>query len=155
MPPRAQCIVHRGNRLLMVKHRYQGQEWWCLPGGAVEEGETPAEATIRELREECQVEGTVVREMSLVTYSDAGDQAYTYLVDIGDQEPQMGHDPEFGGDEQVLADARWVGLDEISERDRTFLWSAGLLGVRAFYDEVANWGDWVSYPGRDREEKQL
>jgi 8-oxo-dGTP diphosphatase len=155
MPVRAQCIVHRGNKLLMVKLRVNGVEWWCLPGGGVEEGETSAEATIRELREECTVEGTIVRETSVITYFDAGDQAYTYLVDIGDQEPQMGHDPELGADEQVLADVRWVALDDISERDRTFLWAAGLLGIQPFYDEVANWGDWVSYPGRDGEEKQL
>ena len=81
MPPRAQCIVHRGNRLLMVKHRHQGLEWWCLPGGGVEEGETPAEAVVRELREECNVEGTVVRQSSVVTYHSDGVQAYTYLVD--------------------------------------------------------------------------
>jgi ADP-ribose pyrophosphatase YjhB (NUDIX family) len=155
MPPRAQCIVYRGNKLLMVKHRHRGVEWWCLPGGGVEEGETPTEATIRELREECNVEGTIVRETSVVTHFEAGVQAYTYLVDIGDQEPGMGHDPEFEEDEQVLADVRWVALDEVSERDRAFLWSAGLLGIQPFYDEVANWGDWVSYPGRDGEETQL
>jgi hypothetical protein len=36
---------------------------------------------------------------------------------------------------------------EIPERDRAFLWAAGLLGVAEFSSEVSNWGDVVSYPG--------
>ena len=41
----------------MVKHHHEGKEWWCLPGGGVEKDETPAEAVLRELKEECGVEG--------------------------------------------------------------------------------------------------
>ncbi len=35
---RAQSIVCRGDRILMVKHRADGVEWWCLPGGGILEG---------------------------------------------------------------------------------------------------------------------
>jgi len=38
---RAQCLVIRNNKILMVKHCHEGEEWWCLPGGAIEKGETP------------------------------------------------------------------------------------------------------------------
>ena len=31
-------------------------------------------------------------------------------------------------------------LAEISERDRAFLWAAGLLGTGAFFEEVRAWG---------------
>ena len=68
-PGRTQCIVHRKNRLLMVRHRQNNEEWWCLPGGAIEEGETPAEAAVRELKEECCVNGKIVRETGVVVYS--------------------------------------------------------------------------------------
>lgn len=33
-------------------HRHHGEKWLCLPGGAVEAGETPAEAAIHELKGE-------------------------------------------------------------------------------------------------------
>ncbi len=142
---RAQCIVYRHNKLLMVKHRQNGQEWWCLPGGGVEAGETPAGAAIRELKEECCVKGVVIRQTSHLTYSSS-DETYTFLVDIGDQVPHLGTDPEFQETGQILSDVKWMTLSEIPERDRAFLWAAGLLGIEAFLAEVSEWGDSISYP---------
>lgn len=129
----------------MVRHRQGEAEWWCLPGGAVLDGETPAEAALRELEEECRVRGRVVRETSVVTYGP-DDRHYTYLVDIGRQEPALGCDPEHAADSQVLQEVRWMRLDALSERDRAFLWTAGLLSVPPFGGLVLGWGDAVSYP---------
>ena len=144
---RAQCIVHRGNKLLMVQHHHQGKTWWCLPGGGVEQSEAPAEAALRELEEESCVRGVIIRKMSHVGYS-AEDETCTFLVDIGEQTPSLGHDPEVAAGKQALtlSDIRWLRLSEIPERDRAFLWAAGLLGIGEFLAEVSEWGDRISYP---------
>jgi ADP-ribose pyrophosphatase YjhB (NUDIX family) len=44
--PRVQAIIVRDGRVLMVRHRWYGEEWGCLPGGAQELGETPAQGAL-------------------------------------------------------------------------------------------------------------
>jgi ADP-ribose pyrophosphatase YjhB (NUDIX family) len=129
----------------MVKHRVENQEWWCLPGGGLEGKETPANGALRELREECNVRGTLIRQTSHITYAP-DDEAYSFLVDIGDQAPSLGYDPEVASGKEVLVDVQWLSLSEIPERGRVFLWASGLLGVGDFLKEVESWGDSLSYP---------
>ena len=128
---RAQCIVTRNGRILMACHHHEHDSWWCLPGGAVEPGETDAEAALRELSEECCVTGKIIREMGLFL-EDNGNRSHTFLVDIGDQEPSLGYDPEEPPGEPVLVAVKWLTLMEIPERDRAFLWTIGLIGVEDF-----------------------
>jgi ADP-ribose pyrophosphatase YjhB (NUDIX family) len=142
---RAQCIIHQGRRILMVKHRQYGDEWWCLPGGGVEAHEALEAAALRELREECGVAGQIVRKSAHSTDAD-GMETMTFLVEIGSQEPHMGNDPEFSHADQILVDMRWMTLAEIPERDRAYLWAAGLMCVPEFLEEVSHWGDELSYP---------
>ncbi len=142
---RAQCIVQRGRRILLVKHCQDNEEWWCLPGAGVEPHETAAEAALRELQEECGVLGKIIC-LTSQTMDGAKVQSVTFLVEIGDQEPNIGADPEFTAADQILVDLRWLTLLEIPERDRAYLWAAGLLNVPGFEDEVSSWGDALSYP---------
>ena len=142
---RAQCIVVRGRQILMAKHRMHGEEWWCLPGGGIEPQETAPDAALRELREECSVTATILRQTTAYT-DDLGVETITFLVDIGEQEPQRGNDPEFAHEDQILREIRWLALAEIPERDRAYLWAAGLLCVPLFLEEVSAWGDAFSYP---------
>jgi len=142
---RAQCLVRRDRQLLMVRHRLGDQQWWCLPGGGVEEGETSPQAALRELKEECNVDGNILCQLS--TYTDGADvESVTFLIDIGSQEARLGVDPEFERNDQILVDLCWMTLEEIPERDRAYLFAAGLLSIPDFLFEVSRWGDEISYP---------
>jgi ADP-ribose pyrophosphatase YjhB (NUDIX family) len=142
---RAQCIVVREHKILMVKHHETDCEYWCLPGGSIEPDELPSEAALRELQEECNLTGRIVRETSIVKYSQ-NDISYTFFIDIDNQTPLMGYDPELDKESQILSEVKWMSLKEISERDRCFLWAAGLLGIPGFLKEIENWKDVISYP---------
>jgi 8-oxo-dGTP pyrophosphatase MutT (NUDIX family) len=149
MRVRVQALVVRQGRILMAKLSQDGQEWWCLPGGGWEAGETQAEGALRELQEECCVQGQVVRQTSQWS-GPLGYETVTFLVDIGEQQPRLGTDPEAlqAGVPQALVDIAWLSLEEICERDRAFLWAAGLLGVDEYWKVVESWGDGLSYPGK-------
>ena len=57
-------VVRRGGRILIAK-RPAGKHlegYWEFPGGRVEEGETAAEAVVRELREETGLDVRVVSQ---------------------------------------------------------------------------------------------
>ena len=144
---RAQCLVIRSNKILMVKHRSEEGECYCSPGGGIEAGETPEQAALRELQEECNVSGTILKRTSI--YTDPYDSEkffYTYHIDIGQQTPSLGYDPEFV-DNPILTEVRWMALDELSEIDRSFLWASGLLSIAQFHDELISWNRDISHPG--------
>ncbi|WP_025274947.1 NUDIX domain-containing protein [Haloglycomyces albus] len=50
----AECAVFDGDRVLLIRRMDTGT--WCIPGGATEIGELPAQAAVREAKEEAGVD---------------------------------------------------------------------------------------------------
>lgn len=53
---RVSAIIRWQGRMLLCRQEKPGKEYWLLPGGGVDEGETLTEALRRELREELAIE---------------------------------------------------------------------------------------------------
>ena len=143
---RAQCLITRGRQILMVKHRVSGDEWWCLPGGGVEPQETASEAALRELEEECCVVGKILCQTAASTLMVLVLIRSHFWLKLETRNRTWGLILNFQQEDQILADVRWLTLAEIPERDRAYLWAAGLMSVPGFVDEVSGWGDALSYP---------
>ena len=145
---RSQSMVIRGDRILLVEHELFGRDFYNLPGGGIEEGETPEQAALRELSEEFDVSGKIVRPLTVEYKPDMESRVYTFLVEIPeDQEPVKGIDPELPEKEQSIIGVKWLRLNEIAERDRAYLFGAGFMRVPYFHDEVLLWdGEDIGYP---------
>ncbi len=90
---------------------------------------------IAQLEEECRVTGALHGPTAVTSYGP-GDRHFTFLADIGDQEPSLGHDPELIRSGQILHKLAWMRLDEVPALDRVYLWTAGLLAVPGFLEEA-------------------
>ena len=149
MRNRSVVFVIRNKKILVEKLNYPSEgkaDFYSIPGGGIEEGETPEQAAIRELKEECGLDGTIVRKLSELYNHNRTEYAFEVKVP-DDQEPVTGYDPEEAENENPpLKEVLWMGLDELSEKDRAFLWSYGLVHIEGFYEEVKSWGDEISYP---------
>ncbi len=133
MRDRSQALVLKGKTILLVRHRMEGREFFALPGGGIEEGETPEAAAIRELEEETCIRGAVIRPLS-VQYKPSGAAVYTFLCSVKeDALPGVGCDPELGPDAQTIKGAAYVEYSSLSEFDRVQLWSAGLYRTETFH----------------------
>lgn len=118
--------VDRQRVLLTKRHAPNFPAWhnkWQLAGGAVDFGETMEEAVIREMHEELHVTATIIHPYPIVKtsiwYADESDEKMdtqviliSYLVDIGDQTPDLSQDPDW-----ETSDYGWFTLEEARELD--------------------------------------
>ncbi len=149
---RGQAVVCRDGKLLLIEHVMQGRDFFNLPGGGLEEGETPEDAALRELYEEANVRGSIVRPLAIEYKPDLKSRIFTFLIEIPeDAEPVKGIDPELSEEEQTIVGLSWLSLREIPERDRAYLFGAGLMRIPEFHDEVLLWkDDDISYPSVEK-----
>jgi len=112
--------------LLTKRHAPNYPAWhdkWQIAGGGLELGESPEDGVIRELWEELRVKANIVHPHPIVRSNywakNEGDEGVdfqvvllTYLVDIGDQEPDLSHDLD-----HETSDWGWFSKDEIKALD--------------------------------------
>lgn len=134
---RVQALVVRENKILMVKHKLFGREFYCLPGGGMEAGETLEQAVLRELMEESLVEGKIVRKLAVQYKPEQRGEVHTFLVEIDKEAvPAKGTDPELSSEEQSIIGVAWLALEELGYVDQAYLWAAGLNRIDYFHEKL-------------------
>ncbi len=143
------AIVVRDEKILMEKVHFFERDFYTLPGGGIEEGETPEQAVLRELKEETGLEGKIIRPLT-VQYKGGGGVDYSFEVEVPEDALAItGIDPEYEGEDNPIKEVLWMRLDEISEKDRAFLLSYGLMQIDGFFDKIKEWDNKISYPGNE------
>lgn len=109
-------IPDEEGRVLMVCQRHEGKDIWMLPGGAIEEGENAQEAAAREVFEET---GLSIRPGDLLWHVEEvsplrGQRFVNYFFGtVLEGRMDLGSDPEFPPEEQVLRSLRFMSREEI------------------------------------------
>jgi len=65
--------------------------------------------------------------------------------------PELGDDPDKEEGKKILADIQWMALSDLSEADRVYLWTAGLLTIPAFAAEILSWDRTPTSPAKKKE----
>ena len=79
---------------------------WGLPGGAMDSGETPAEAALREADEECMLDPALVLARDMYTDEHGGWRYHTVLAEAAEALPVR-------ADAYETDDARWLPLAQV------------------------------------------
>lgn len=91
-----------------VRKRKDFQEYYTFPGGGLEEGETPEEGTIREIKEEFGICVKVVKKLYEMESEKFKQKEIFYLCEYIDGEFGTGDGPEFNNDPKYIDSGKYI-----------------------------------------------
>lgn len=107
-------IVLHGNKILLMQRHFNGVDYWVLPGGHIQKGETPEQVVIREILEETSVE---VKNPTLAfEFRDykKNNFDYYYLCDYVSGTPTLGGEEALKNSPENFYKPQWIDLSEVS-----------------------------------------
>ena len=78
MRSRAAIILIQQDRIALIERMRKGRHYFAFPGGGLDDGETPAEAAVREAHEELGLQVAVERQV--ISFTWKGSQHSYFLV---------------------------------------------------------------------------
>ncbi|GGU96234.1 hypothetical protein GCM10010495_02670 [Kitasatospora herbaricolor] len=116
---RAAAVIIRDGHVLMVRERgrgpsgrHDGHEYWTLPGGGIEPGESAEQAVVREVAEEVGLVTRSVRHLYDTPYPSGWTACFA--VEVAPGEPRLGVDPGRDCDCPRMIGLSWVPLPRSS-----------------------------------------
>jgi len=127
IPSAGAVILNDDHILLIQRGQAPAKGKWTLPGGVVELGESPEEALIREVKEECNLIITIIGVIDVVNKvirDDHNGIKYHYVIIdyLGRCQTDENGSSKPGTD---VMDVRWIPLQEVTHYDLT----EGLLKI--------------------------
>jgi ADP-ribose pyrophosphatase YjhB (NUDIX family) len=111
--PRAAAVVVNGDQVLVMKRHKRGRDYAVLPGGGVEEGETAAEAALRELHEETTLVAEIDRLLWTGQHNDR--PAWYFLMTAVRGRAELSGPEALVNRSDNSFELRWVTADRFTE----------------------------------------
>lgn len=128
------AFLVRNDSILMVRQRIENRAFFFLPGGDVLNGETPEDTAKRELFETCNIKAET-KSLLTINFKLSGMKKYVYYCESDSlDEPKKMKDFSFEG--QSIINVQFVKFDLLSERDKAYLYSCGILEVPGFREKL-------------------
>jgi 8-oxo-dGTP diphosphatase len=113
--PRAFAALIQDDYILLVRIVNGEKEFWTLPGGGLEDGETFEDAVIREVQEEVNLKVKVVKHLYTTTYELGVEKCFLVETIVQNSIPTLGFDPELPYHQQVLREVKWHLIKEMAD----------------------------------------
>ena len=108
-------MIVDGDRILLMRRRKRGEDYYVVPGGGIEPGETPEEAAVREAREETGLDVRLDRNLGVI--EDNGRQGHYFLATEFDGEQAVGGPERERMSPENRYDLEWIGVGRLREID--------------------------------------
>ena len=105
------AVMHRKD----VIKRPEMPEYYTLPGGGLENGETLEEGTIREIKEEFGINVKVIKKLYEMESEKFNQKELFFLCEYESGKFGAGEGPEFSGDPKYIESGKY--LPELIERE--------------------------------------
>jgi 8-oxo-dGTP diphosphatase len=95
------AVIYDENRGFLCGQRFDFNNKWEFIGGKIEQGESPKQALLREIKEEINCDIEIIKEVHIVQNEKI--TLYTFLSRIVSGEPEL----------RVHKQLRWVNIEEL------------------------------------------
>ncbi|MDO8490350.1 MAG: alpha/beta hydrolase [bacterium] len=149
---RAGAIIVRDGKILLIYRKKNDREYYIIPGGGVQEGESFEQAVVREAREEVVLDVTI--EKLFCAYSDERSDQQYFVCAYSAGEPTIGDIQEFDNSTNTHR-LEWIPIKELSgialyppEVQKSIIDSFENGGVDAPYTHIGDSRDFFGYKRR-------
>ena len=138
MRVRAGIVLIKENKVALIERHRAGLDYYVVPGGGVDAGETPEQAAIRETMEELGIEVAIKQKVAEITLGPKSRQIY-FLVEHVSGEFGTGTGEEFTDsdpndpDEGIYVPI-WMPIDELPRRANIYPSELSRLVVKSVRD---------------------